>query len=260
MPLALIDDSFWGAGFLGHILLLYVLVKQKRIAEFPMFSLFVIANLARTTVLYPIRHYGSQAAYFYVYWGWALFDTAIQLFCTAELAAKVFRPRARWAAGLKRPAFLWITASVFISSLLTALAKPDVTQTIQRVVMRFDLFTSILVCMLVVGLIVLSSQRGLPLRTHVATIAVGLGAYALAGVVIDSGRTYFGVQRGTEMYTNLSYLRMGVYLVCLGYWASGLWRGSIRQNEYTDEVIRDLSVISRNADAGLRYLRSKGRE
>ena len=256
MPLALIEHCFWGAGFLGHLLLLHVLVKHARVREFPFFTLFVVTNLARTMVLYPIRQYGSRAAYFYVYWGWALFDITMQLLCTSELAVKVFRPRTKWAAGLGRPALEWTAASVTVATLTTILARPDVRLPIQRIVMRFDLFTGLLVCMLVVGLIVLSSQRGLPLRTHVATIAVGLAVYALAGVVIDSGRTYFGVQRGTEMYTNLSYLRMGIYLICLVYWIVGFSRNPKQPSEYTDEVIRELSAISRNAESELQYLRS----
>ncbi len=100
MLLELIDHCFQGAGFLGHLVLLYVLIRKKRAQEFPIFTLFAIGNLVRTIALFPIRRYGSQASYFYSYWVLAIFDIAIQLLCTGELTLKVFRPRARWATGL----------------------------------------------------------------------------------------------------------------------------------------------------------------
>jgi len=92
-----IDLLFWAASFLGHVSVLSVLLLRCRAREFPVFTTFISANIARTIALFLIQHYGTKSDYFYTYWFLAVLDVMMQLGVTCEMTFRIFRPPAFWS-------------------------------------------------------------------------------------------------------------------------------------------------------------------
>ncbi|MGC2213000.1 MAG: hypothetical protein WA602_07350, partial [Silvibacterium sp.] len=160
-----------------------------------------------------------------------------------------------WAKDV-RGAFGWlISLSLVVAAALTEMAKPHTRLWVQAVTIRVDLFSSVWMSELFVGMIAISVKVGLPWKTHVARISQGLGIYSLFGVIIEAGNSYFGLSRNTEVYATLSYLRMTVYLCCLCYWVVMLWRNAPDSREMTMELYQQLARLQARAEYDLQRLR-----
>jgi hypothetical protein len=252
-----IDLLFWAASFLGHIILLSVLLIRRRAKEFPVFTTLITANIARTIVLFLIQEYGTKANYFYTYWSLAVVDVMLQFGVVYEMTSRIFRPLGAWATDIKRGLVVWIAGSIALAAGLTWLASPPTRLWIQTAMIRGNFFSAALLSELFVGMIVLSVTAGLPWKTHVARIAQGLGIYSVFTVLIEAGRTYFGLKRGTHTYDELSRTRIAVYLVCVVYWIIMLWREAPQPREMTEQMRRQLLELQRSVRHQLQSLRSR---
>jgi hypothetical protein len=255
--LAGIDLLFWAASFLGHIILLSVLLVRRRAKEFPVFTTLISANIARTIVLFLIQQYGTKADYFYTYWSLAVLDVMLQLGVAYEMTSCIFRPLGEWASDIKRSLVVWIAGSIALAAGLTWLASPPTRLWIQTAMIRGNFFSAALLSELFVGMIVLSVTAGLPWKTHVARISQGLGIYSVCTVLIEAGRTYFGLKRGTHTYDELSHTRIAVYLVCVVYWIIMLWREAPQPRELTEQMRRQLLELQTDVGHQLQSLRSR---
>jgi hypothetical protein len=257
MHLAGVDLLYWAAGFLGHLILCGVLWLRHRAREFPIFASWVASNLARTIVLFLISRHGGRAAYYYTYWTLAVFDTALQFAVVYEMYSKIFRPLGVWAPDVQK-AFIWLlSSSLGLSGVLTVLAKPHTRLWIQSVVIKGNLFTSVCMSELFVGMVALSVKVGLPWKAHVGKISQGLGAYSLFGVVLEGWNSYFGLDRDAHTYTVLSRLRMSVYLCCLAYWIVTLWRNAPDSRQMTVELREQLAKLQARLEFDLQRLRDR---
>ena len=96
MHLTGLDLFFWAAGFLGNLGLLFVLCYRRRAKEFPFFTSLVALDIARTTLLYCVLHYGTKRSYFYAYWSLAIIDTMLQFGILYEISSRFSAP---WMRG-----------------------------------------------------------------------------------------------------------------------------------------------------------------
>ncbi len=101
MHLSGIDLFFWAAGFIVHLVLLFVLFYRHRARVFPFFTALILLNVVRTVVLYLVLHYGSKDGYFYTFWSLAVLDVVAQLGVVYEVASRVFRPLDVWAPDVR---------------------------------------------------------------------------------------------------------------------------------------------------------------
>jgi hypothetical protein len=248
---------FWAAGFLGHLVLLFVLWKRHRAGLFPFFTTLIATNIIRTIALYLVIHYGTKANYFYTYWSLAVLDTILQ-FCVAyEMASHVFRPMGVWASEL-RNSFVWLLGlSLAVASVSTWLASPPTRFLVQFLVIKVNFFTIAWMSELFVGMMYLSARVKRPWKTHVAAIAKGFGVYSILGVAIEAGTTYFGAGKNTQSYTALSQFRMAVYLGCVAYWIVALWRDAPPSQDLTEKMRAHLFTLQRKAEYDLQSIRSR---
>lgn len=224
MHLSSFDLFVWAASFVGHILLLFVLVSRHRAAQFPIFTTLITASVARTIALYFVLHHFSASAYYYSYWSMAVVDEVLQFLVFYELAVHVFCPLGVWTRDTKQAFITLLGGSVVVATLLTWLASPATRFNIQAVVLRGNFFSSALLSELFVGILLLSATAGLPWKTHVARIAQGLGAYSLVSVIIDAADNWFGMAHSTQTFMALAHFRILVYLACASYWIVTLWQ------------------------------------
>ena len=251
-----LDLLFWAAGFLSHLGLLFVLVYRRH-GSFPFFTALISLGVTQTIVLYLVRSYGTKDGYHDAYWTFALLDTLLQLCVAYEVASRVFRPLNVWAEDL-RSSFVGLTAVCFAGATgVTWLARQPARSWVEAFTTRSNLFVAVLMTELLVGMLALSVRTKLPFGTHVATVAQGLGAYSLVSVLIETGHAYFGVGNDLPMFLVLSYVRMAVYLGCVGYWIAGLWPDEQRARIMPQEMRRKIFDLQTQLAYDLQYLRSR---
>lgn len=257
MHLAGVDLLYWVAGFLGHLVLLIVLSARQRVQEFPIFTTWIVSNLLRTLALVAVSHYGSKAGYYYSYWSLAVLDTLMQFAIVYEMYFKVFRPLGVWAPDVRK-AFLWLlSSSLGIAVAFTVLATPHTRLWIQAVMIKGNLFSSVSMTELFVGMMALSVKVGLPWKAHVGRISQGLGAYSLFGVVLEAGNSYFGLDRDIHAYQVLSRLRMTVYLCCLVFWIVMLWKNAPQSRQLSAELREELAKLQARVEYDLQRIRGR---
>lgn len=258
MHLTGLDLLFWAAGFIAHLILLFVVLIRRRARSFPVFTMFVALNVARTVALFFVQRYCTKSAYFYTYWSIAIIDVALQLGVIYEMASSIFRPAGHWAVDVRRGMFGWVATSFLIAIGFASLPTPPAKIWEQVVMIRGNLFSDALLSQLFVGIIVLSAQSGLPWKTHVARITQGLGVYSLATVAIEIARVYFGLKSGTTIYDELTRLRMTIYLGCVVYWIVMLWRQAPPSRGLSERMQRDISSLGNAARHGAQVTRPRG--
>jgi hypothetical protein len=255
MHLTGLDLLFWAAGLVAHLVLLSVLLIRRRFKTFPIFTVFILSNIARTATLYFVAQHGNGTSYFYTFWSLGILDTLLQLAVVYEMYSHTFRPHGTWARDI-RGTFAWIAAvAIAVAAGLTWLAAPHARLWMQVVVIKGNFFSSVALSELFVGMIALSVKAGLPWKTHVARISPGLGAYSMIDLVIDTGHSYFGVGRNTQTYTMLSHFRMSAYLVCVAYWIFMLWRNAPDPRQLPDSLHGQLIRLQNVVNSDLERIR-----
>jgi hypothetical protein len=257
MQLNGLDRFFWAAGLAGNTALLFVLFYRRLAHRFPFFTSLIALNVFRTIVLYWVLHLGTTEAYFESYWSLGLLDTALQLCIVYEIALLVFRPTGRWAPDV-RQRFLWLLfPSMAVALGLSLLASPPARFWQLSAVARGNLCAECLMSELFVLMLALSVSAGLPWRTHVARIAQGLGTYSIVSLIIQTGKSYFGVARDAPMFVSLGHIRMASYLVCVTYWIVTLWAEEQRPIPMPEELRRSLFALQNRVSYDLQILRSR---
>ena len=252
-----LDLLFWAAGFAENLALLFVLWYRSRVKEFPFFTALVTVVVIKTIALYCVNRYGTKSDYAYVYWTLAIVDMTLQLCVVYEVASLVFRPLDVWAEDI-RSSFVWLIGlSLLVAFGLTWLGSVPSPTWIQTLTSRGNLFASTLLSELFVAMMALSIEERLPWRTHVAKIAQGLGAYSLISVLIDTGRSYFGVSREQPTFVAISHVRMAAYLGCVTYWIASLWPDELPGRTMTAEIREKMFTLQAQVAYHLDGLRSR---
>jgi hypothetical protein len=255
MHLTGLDLLLWAVTFAAHVVLLLVLWLRQRIRTFPFFSIFIASNVARTIVLFFVMHYGSKRTYFNTYWRLAILDMLLQLGIVYELYTLIFRPLGNWEKNVRRSFLGLVTVSLIIAGVLTLLATPHTRLWMQTVMIRGNFFSAALMSDLFVAMIVLSVTMDLPWTTHAAKIAEGLGFYSVVGVVIETIQSDFGLGRDTTLYTDLSHVRIFIYVGCVLFWTVALYRNAPGPHELPDQMRRQISLVYARMERELEELR-----
>ncbi len=250
-----IELFYWAAGLLAHFTLLFVLWARHRARSFPFFTTLITANIVRTLTLYAVFHHGTKNAYLVTYTVFAMFDFALQVCVTYELASHVFRPTGTWAPDV-RPGFIILSVfSVIIASAIACMPTPQEKTILKVLLDRMNLFSSALLCVLFVGMIRFSVTARLPWKTHVARIAQALGFYSLLGLLITAGYAITGEVRTSALAQQLTLVRLTTYLLCVGYWIVMLWRDAPAPKEVPEKMRIQLFTLQSRVEYDLRKLR-----
>ena len=258
MRLTNLDILYWAAGFIGHLILLLVLIIRGRTRSFPMFTSLIVLNVVRTIILFGITHLGTHRHYFYTYWSLAIVDVILQFAVIYEIASSIFRPRGDWATDIRKSIFWWTLFSVFIASFLTWIPEPASRFWVQVVFLKGSFFTAVLECECFAGMIALSWVAGLNWTSHSVRIAQGLVPFAAATLVLETTNTYFGLNNSGELYIALARIRMTVYIFCLVYWIVFLWRNASPPRKMGLKLNQQVSAINQALSAKLDDFYPKG--
>jgi hypothetical protein len=197
-------------------------------------------------ILYLIFQYGSSSLYKEVYWSSVLIEFLLELGIIIEIARIVLRPTGTWVRDAKKQFILWSSLGILLAAALPFLVTPPAATFLQRLEVRADLFTSLVICELIAVVTRTSRSLGLGWRNHVMALGNGWTAWAVAAILIDGLHSYFGAER---YFAGLEHARMVVYLVVLGYWTVQFWlKEPVRQpiSPELSAYIQDLHRRIRN--------------
>jgi hypothetical protein len=220
MNLTTFAGALWAAGFIGHAVLLAVLLYRQRVREIPVFTAYIAFQTVLTPLLYVFYKDGSHVWYGRVYWSSALLDFAFQIGIVVEIARIVLRPTGTWVQDAKSQFLLSGTGAVLLAAALAWFVSPPAANLLDMWEVRGNLFTSLVICELFVLMSITANRLGLGWRSHVMALGQGLTAWALIAVLIDALHSYLGTERE---FTTLEHVRMTVYVAALAFWTVQLW-------------------------------------
>jgi hypothetical protein len=253
-----VDNLLWALSFLGHWILLAVLLVRRRAGSYPAFTALIAFSIARTIALFFTLRLGSPKSYYDTYWTLAIADAGLQLAIAYELASKVFRPLGRWVPDLRR-SFLPLSAGgLAIAGAITWLAAPPATRVWTGIVVRGDFFASALMSEIFVAMVALSVTLGLPWKTHVARLAQGLGVYSIYGIFTGAARSYFASGATPFSYALVSRMRIVLYLGCIAYWSVTLASKEPEPKKMPEQLHDELRRLQSRAALVLKSLRTLG--
>ncbi|MGO9318789.1 MAG: hypothetical protein ACLPXT_05070 [Terracidiphilus sp.] len=208
------------ANFLGEAVLLCILIYRRRYREFPVFTTLIGYEAAMSVVLYMIYMYCSHTWYARIYWFYAFSDEAMQLGVVWEIARIVMRPTGTWVWDARKQFILWGAVGILLAAALPWMVTPPASSLLGRLMVRGNLFTSLVVCELIAVVTRTSKSLGLGWRNHVMALGNGWTAWAVTAILVDGLHCYFGAER---YFRELEHVRMFTYLVVLGYWIVQFW-------------------------------------
>jgi hypothetical protein len=235
----------WAATFANYVLLFFVLVVRRRARSFPAFTAYVTFLAAYSIIEFVTLNHLGLAAYRDTFYSLQILDEGIQILVFYELAVRVFCPTGVWARDVRVAFLSLVAASAGVAFLLAWLAQPPAPLHVQTFILRADFFSSLLMCELFVGTMVLTATAGLSWKTHVARIAQGLGAYSLLSLAIGIGVTSVGITTDNAVYAALIRARKLVWIACQIYWIVTLWREAPAPRELP-EVMRAQVLLLQN--------------
>ena len=220
MDLSTLDWIFVAATSLGCAALFTTLLVRGRWKGFPAFSAYMGFDAALNPVLYAVLRYGSPTAYARTYYIAVLIEFALQLAVIWEIARIVLRPTGSWVHDAKKQFLLWGAAGILLAAALPWLVSPPAIGLLDRMAVRGNLFTSLVICELIAVVTRTSRDLGLGWRNHVMALGNGWTAWAVTAILVDGLHSYFGAER---YFSELEHVRMLVFLVALGYWGIQFW-------------------------------------
>src|ERR1039458_8659722 len=220
MNLSALDFALWVANFLGSATLFSILIYRRRWKEFPVFTTLIGWGTALPIALYLIYLLCSKSWYARIYWSYALLDFFLQLGVIWEITRVVMRPTGSWVRDARKQFILLGAAGILLAATLPWLVTPPAASLLDRLEVRGNLFTSLVICELIAVLTRTSKSLGLGWRNHVMALGNGLTAWAVAAILVDGLHSFFGSQR---YFGELEQARTFAYLMALGYWVVQFW-------------------------------------
>lgn len=240
MNLSALDYALWAAGFFGQAALLIVLMVRGRWREFPVFTTLMGFETAVGPTLYLFVQHGLRSWYKDLYWSSVLIEFVLEIGIIFEIARIVLRPTGTWVRDAKKQFILWGAAGILFAAALPFLVTPPAATFLQRLEVRGDLFTSLVICELIAVVTRTSRSLGLGWRNHVMALGNGWTAWAVAAILVDGLHSYFGAER---YFGELEHTRMVIYLAVLGYWTVQFWLAEPARQPISPELsayIQDL--------------------
>jgi hypothetical protein len=242
MDLSLLDRLLWIASFVGHSMLLLVLVVKGRWRAFPVFTLLIGFSTLRTILLFSIYRYGSEQVYAAVYWGAEVLDLALQLGLVYEMASIVLKPASVWVRDARPTILLLGFIGTLIAAGLAFAASPGRPSTLGGWNDKAQLFSIMLFCVLFASMMVASSRFGLVWRNHVMGLGRGLTVWAIISLLVEACHSYFGPDWHFDL---LNHIRIGTYIGATVYWIFTFWRPEPKSRTLSPEMQTYLSSLQK---------------
>ena len=241
-----LEKDFWILGFVGHLLLLLVLLIRRRCFRFPIFTSLIGYQLLISPILFLVSRHGTPHAYFVAYWLCAAGDFGLQLALVAEIAASICRMNGSWIKAARGELWTWATAGMAVAAVACLLIAPPLIAGLDLWDLRTTLFSSLLICQLVLGVSMTANRLRLQRSRHVMSLGQGLALWAAIAVVGDALKVATGWRHEFAIFDQI---RMCVYLLDLGFWTFSFCLPERKPALFLDRV--SYTTVLPNAAASL---------
>jgi len=240
MNLSALEWMLVAATSLGNTALFAVLIVRRRWRGFPFFTAFMGFETILSPVLYSLIQYGSRNWYARIYWTSVLIEFVLELGIVFEIARIVLKPTGTWVRDARSQFIFWGVAGILFAAALPFMVTPPSANFLGRLMVRGELFTSLVVCELIAVVTKTSKSLGLGWRNHVMALGNGWTAWAVAAILVDGLHSFFGAQR---YFGVLDQIRSITYLAALGYWGVQFWLEEPARQPISEELSAYIKVL-----------------
>jgi len=230
--------------------LLFVLSYKRRYRTVPCFTAWIGFDCLHTIVLFLAYCLGSKHLYAALFWSGAFLDFLLQIAVVLEIARSVLRRSGRWVEGARRPLIFMGTIAPFIALGMATSMRPAAQTALEAWAERCDLFTTILICLLVTTVMVASQQLGLGWRSHIMRESYGLVIWSLVSFVTDTLHAYW---RTLGHFALLEEIGIISFLAALLYWIIIFWQPEPETLPMPSDAKKDLDDLA----ARIKYAKSQ---
>ncbi|MGC2501646.1 MAG: hypothetical protein WA400_05950 [Silvibacterium sp.] len=248
MDVSSLDNIFWVAGVVGHVLLLAILFRRRLYRMFPVFSIFVLWAVISDPLLYLVLsagHGGFNHYYFQTYYAFSILEYLLELGVLLEIAANVIRPAKQSFQRGVLYFFLGAILVIGLGSFFFAARANAVTLTDHRTFIVID--TGFAILRLVIFLLIagFSQVLGLNWKNHVLQLATGLAFYSLVMLVGELAQSQ--LRAGpiyTAQYSYWSKIQVIGYLCTLYFWCYAFAKKEAPRKEFSPQMTKILVSLS----------------
>ena len=206
-----------GAGLILQATILGVMVKRKLRESFPAFFSYIAFTIFTMCVLTGASGVLRSAQYFYLYWILVSIGLCLSVVVLREVFANLLKPYTA-VVDLGKMLFRWAALFlVFASTVTAAFTSGTQVSKLAAAISVGQRSIQLMQCGLLLLLILFEKRLGLSWRSHGMCIALGIGTYAAADLVISRLQTGFPAwQSSLDILSNLFSLAV------LLFWTIGL--------------------------------------
>ena len=207
MNARIISYALWFSPTLLMAALTVIMVRRGSRKNFPVFFLYLIAQLVCFCVEFPLFHL-SYAGYFYSYWTASIITSLLGLAVMHEVFANIFKHYDS-LQDLAMVLFRWAAVVlVLVAIVMGASYSHGEGSRLMFTILALERSVRVMECGMVLFLLLFSSHLGLTSRHHVFGISLGFGIYAAVDLVIATLRGAFGNLAPTQfaLLGSLAYL------------------------------------------------------
>jgi len=239
----------WGAGFLGNAVLLFVLLYKRRFRLVPWFTTWIGVELLYNIAGFLVFRYGSKHLYAITYWSSNFLDVSLQIAVVLEIAAVVLRRNGHWVEGARVRLSLMGATAPLVALGMAWFMNPAAETRLDAWSARASLFTTILIFVLFIAVVMASYQLGLGWRSYAMRESYGLIVWVMVAFMTDTLHAYW---RTLGHFTVLENIRIAVFQAASIYWIIAFWLPEPAPKPMTLENIDRLNALRRELEYGHR--------
>jgi len=209
-------------GLAGHAFLMTALIRRKLAARLPLFTILVLFYLLRSGILLLVDFRTMTAG---PYWIMIALDPLLQCILYATIVHEWWPPARESKSGQALVASGLMIMAAGSSGLAAWFVGPSSHFSPENLSIKAGVFVSVL--WIEAGLVLTAMSRAGLLRQppgFTRRVVLGFAIYSAANVITEIGRMRFAGTGTAQHYLELSYMRVGAYLLCLGWWIAACWR------------------------------------
>lgn len=213
MQLTALDKVLWACAFLSSVAVLVILLWRGQRRRFPVFTSWIAFSAGNSILAYAVyRLYGlGSHLYAQLYWHslWPIF--VLQVGTIAELARAVLRRNGKWVGDARRLLLFAAFGGVLVSALLSVWIVPP-RGVYAAWELRGDLFTSLVLCELLVSVSLIANRLSLAWEGNTLAIAEALTGWNVVSLVVNGVESYLGSRFFKEIDHFQTYAWIGAMI------------------------------------------------
>lgn len=242
-----LDNIFWVIGFVGNLLLLWILFRKRLYRTFPVFTIFILWDaLCDPLLLLVAGHYGMSGPYYFqAYYSSSVVEYVLELGILLEIAAIVLRPAKR---SFPKGIFLSLLGTMLATGIISFFFAAHVnaaTLADRRTFVVIDTTFAILRLVIFLFIAGFSQVLGLSWKSHVLQLATGLALYSLVMLAGELAQSQLHASPFYDArYTYWSEIEVAGYLCTLYFWGYAFAKKEAPRKEFSPQMTKILVSLS----------------